>query len=383
MVSAVYVSGKDIETLFPLLKREKPVPNLTVLGKPVAVWVAQAILGAGIEDAIMTYHSIAPNVRGTIGEKISLLECGEESAVNCAIEAVSQTKSNDIALIIGSHIFGGDFLRSSIAGWNEVGGKSLAVLVPDQLSLEERAGRIGVDVEFIGKYVKNASIIGEKDMPYLFTGTILGEREEILDMLKSPGNIREKIVEFLKRTRPSFYIYSGRHSSITSPWALLELVKSLLTDTAGVYISSTAKVSPTAVIEGSVVIEDGATIDHYSVIKGPVYISRGAFVGAHTLLRSGVSVEPFAVIGAGVELKRSYVGYGATIGSHCNVTDSVLGERSTMRPMVVTLNFEVHEAKKRGEAYRKKGSIIGEGAIVNGGTTLKPGSVVEPGQIYP
>ncbi|MEM0178922.1 MAG: hypothetical protein QW326_03090, partial [Fervidicoccaceae archaeon] len=119
------------------------------------------------------------------------------------------------------------------------------------------------------------------------------------------------------------------------------------------------------------------------IIKGPAYISRGAFVGAHTLLRAGVSVEPYAIIGSGAEVKRSYIGMRATIGSHSNVTDSVIGERATLRPLVVTLNFDVHEARKKGEAYRKRGAIVGEGAIVNGGTALRPGSIIEPGQIYP
>lgn len=383
MVSFVYISGTDFENLFPLTKKERPVSNLTVLGRPIAVWIAQTAINSGLRDVIIAYPSISGQVRGAIGEKVSLIECAGKPTVKCAIEAILQAKDNDIALLVGSHIFPPDLLQSALDSWNEAGGRLLAVLVPDQLPPEEKAGRIGVDVEFIGKFVRRAGLFSEGAFPYIFSGSLLGEKEEILSAFNKADSINGALLEMFRRSRPSFYIYSGRYNTLSSPWQLLELVKSLLTETAGIFVSSGAKVSPTAIIEGPVVVEDGATIDHYSVIKGPAYISRGAFVGAHTLLRNGVSLEPYAVVGAGVELKRSYVGSRATIGSNSNVTDSVIGEGATLRPVVVTLNYDVYEAKKKGELYRKRGSIVGEGAIVNGGTTLKPGFIVEPEQVYP
>ena len=383
MVSFVYVSGPDFESLFPLTKREKPVPNTTVLGKPIAVWIAQTALSSGFKDIIVAYPSISGQVREAIGERASLIECSGKPTVECVTEALQKAEEDDIVLLVGSHIFPSEFLQSSLESWNEAGGRLLAVVVPDQLPAEEKAGRIGVDVEFIGRYVRRAGSFGEGAFPYAFSGAILGEREELVSTFSEVRNINDALLDLFRLRKPSFYIYSGRYNTLSSPWQLLELVKSLLTETAGVFVSSSAKVSPTAIIEGPVVVEENATIDHYSVIKGPAYISRGAFIGAHTLLRNGVSVEPFAVVGAGVELKRSYVGARATIGSNSNVTDSVIGEGATLRPVVVTLNYDAYEAKKRGEAYRKRGSIVGEGAVVNGGTTLRPGFVVEPGQIYP
>jgi len=382
MVSVVYVSGLDLESLFPLTKKEKPVPNITVLGKPVAVWIAQAAMSGGFEDIVVAYPSISQQVRASIGEKALLLDCAGKLAARCASEALREAKDDEVALIVGSHVFPPDFLRSAVDSWKESGGARLAVVVPDQPLQEEKIERIGVEVEFIGKYVRRASIIREEASPYTFAGTIVGEKEDLLSFFEGSERAADAVLRALNSGKPSFYIYSGRYTPLASPWKLLELVKSLLSESEGVFIGQDAKVSPTAILEGPVVVESGATIDHYSVIKGPAYISKGAFIGAHTLLRSGVSVEPYAVIGAGVELKRSYVGSRATIGSNSNVTDSVIGERATLRPMVVTLNYDLQEARAKGEAYRKKGAIVGEGAIINGGKTLKPGSVIEPEQLY-
>ncbi|MEM3228696.1 MAG: NDP-sugar synthase [Fervidicoccaceae archaeon] len=383
MVSVVYVSHTSFENLYPLTKRDRSVSNISILGKPVAVWMTQSVLDSGFTDFIVAYPYISQEVRAAVGERTTLIECEEGSEILCAQQAISRAKENDIAFIAGSHMFSSDFLQSALAAWNEAGGKSLAVLVPSQIPHEELAGKIGVEVEFIGKYVKRAALMGDIGSPYLFTGVMFAERDSIVSRLQNSRNLNEVLLKMLNEENPSFYIYSGKYSPISSPWQLLEIVKSLLTETVGMHISSSAKVSPTAILEGPVIIEDDAVIDHYSIIKGPAYISRGAFVGAHTLLRAGVSVEPYAIIGSGAEVKRSYIGMRATIGSHSNVTDSVIGERATLRPLVVTLNFDVHEARKKGEAYRKRGAIVGEGAIVNGGTALRPGSIIEPGQIYP
>jgi glucose-1-phosphate thymidylyltransferase len=152
---------------------------------------------------------------------------------------------------------------------------------------------------------------------------------------------------------------------------------------SGQFISKEAKVSPTAVLEGPVLIEDGAVIDHYTVIKGPVYIGKRSFIGAHSLVRNYVSLEESSVLGSGVEVKRSYIGPRVTIGSNCLVTDSILGENATFKPFVVTLNYDPHEAKRLGEFYIKRGVILGKGSLINGGSVLKPGTIIESRKIYP
>jgi glucose-1-phosphate thymidylyltransferase len=146
------------------------------------------------------------------------------------------------------------------------------------------------------------------------------------------------------------------------------------------YISSGAKVSPTAVLEGPVVVEEGAEVDHYAVVKGPVYIGRGAFVGSHTLIRNYTYIEEGAVVGNAAEISHSLIGERATIGRASFISYSVVGEDAVVEPNATTMSIlregreRLEPIEVRGRTYFKLGALIPRATRVPAGTVLKPGT---------
>jgi glucose-1-phosphate thymidylyltransferase len=146
------------------------------------------------------------------------------------------------------------------------------------------------------------------------------------------------------------------------------------------HISSGARVSPTAVFEGPVVVEEGAEVDHYAVLKGPVYIGRGAFVGSHTLIRNYTYIEEGAVVGNAAEISHSLIGERATIGRASFISYSVVGEDAVVEPNATTMSIlregreRLEPIEVRGRTYFKLGALIPRATRIPAGTVLKPGT---------
>lgn len=384
MITFIYYSHPEVENLYPLTEKNRSVPNIKLLGKPLAFHIISRLRNSSFEKKVI-YPNIEPQVFEAIGRSSYVVDIREGNAIESLRNGIESSKGSEVVVMMGSYLTGLDFIDGLLYTWNEKGGSMMVALVPNI----GRAGifqwDVGVDVEFISGAVKKAyRLTSSGEAPYIFSGIIASEKETLLKYLTAgQGSLVEIITNMINAERPSFYIYSGKYTPLGDAWSILEAIKTLLQEQSGTYISKEAKVSPTAIIEGPVFIDDGASVDHYAVIKGPVYLGKNSFVGAHSLVRNYASIEEQSVIGSGVEVKRSYLGPRTTVGSNCLVTDSVLGEGSTLKPFVVTLNYDPHEAKILGEAYIKRGIILGEYALIKGGTVLKPNLKIEPKIVYP
>ena len=133
-----------------------------------------------------------------------------------------------------------------------------------------------------------------------------------------------------------------------------------------VWVHKTAKVAPTALIQGPTVIGAGTEVRHCAFIRGSALVGEGCVVGNSTEIKN-------AVIFDGVQIPHyNYVG------------DSILGFRSHMGAGVVASNFRsdkgnvnVHDGNETIETgLRKLGAILGDGSDVGCNSVLCPGSVV-------
>ena len=133
-----------------------------------------------------------------------------------------------------------------------------------------------------------------------------------------------------------------------------------------VWVHKTAKVAPTALIQGPTVIGAGTEVRHCAFIRGSALVGEGCVVGNSTEIKN-------AVIFDNVQIPHyNYVG------------DSILGFRSHMGAGVVASNFRsdkgnvnVHDGNETIETgLRKLGAILGDGSDVGCNSVLCPGSVV-------
>ena len=173
----------------------------------------------------------------------------------------------------------------------------------------------------------------------------------------------------------------------TYPWEalaeisafILELGASLPADEydkvgENVWIAKSAKVAPTAYINGPAIIGREAEVRHCAFIRGNALIGDGAVVGNSTELKNVILFDKVQVP------HYNYVG------------DSILGYRAHMGAGSITSNVKsdkknvvIKDGAETIETNRKKvGAMLGDDVEVGCGTILNPGSVVgKNSNIYP
>ena len=176
-------------------------------------------------------------------------------------------------------------------------------------------------------------------------------------------------------------------NGVTYPWEvlpkissfILELGKTLSEDDyekrgENVWIAKSAKVAPTAFINGPAIIGKDAEIRHCAFIRGNAIVGEGAVVGNSTELKNVILFNKVQVP------HYNYVG------------DSILGYKSHMGAGSITSNVKSDKklvVVKAGEekietGMKKFGAMLGDEVEVGCGSVLNPGTVVgNHSNIYP
>ncbi len=175
--------------------------------------------------------------------------------------------------------------------------------------------------------------------------------------------------------------------SAVYPWEVLPKIKEFIIELGNqlnkdeyeqkgenVWIAKTAKVAPTAYINGPAIIGKDAEIRHCAFIRGNAIIGEGAVVGNSTELKNVILFNKVQVP------HYNYVG------------DSILGYKSHMGAGSITSNVKSDKklvVVKNGDAkietgLKKFGAMIGDNVEVGCGSILNPGSVIGKNtNIYP
>jgi UDP-N-acetylglucosamine diphosphorylase / glucose-1-phosphate thymidylyltransferase / UDP-N-acetylgalactosamine diphosphorylase / glucosamine-1-phosphate N-acetyltransferase / galactosamine-1-phosphate N-acetyltransferase len=144
----------------------------------------------------------------------------------------------------------------------------------------------------------------------------------------------------------------------------------------------------TKVLGDDIVIHETARVHPSAVIEGPVFIGRDAMIRPGANVRGGSWIGERAVVGTNTEVKRGIFLPGA-MALHLNyVGDSILGANAKLAAGTILSNFR-HDGASisiRGTdtGRRKLGAILGDGVLTGCNSVLHPGCVVgRETQIYP
>ena len=141
-----------------------------------------------------------------------------------------------------------------------------------------------------------------------------------------------------------------------------------------VWIAKTAKVAPTAYINGPAIIGKEAEIRHCAFIRGNAIVGEGAVVGNSTELKNVILFNKVQVP------HYNYVG------------DSILGYKAHMGAGSITSNVKsdkqlviIKNGTEKIETNRKKvGAMLGDNVEVGCGSVLNPGTIIgKNSNIYP
>ena len=144
--------------------------------------------------------------------------------------------------------------------------------------------------------------------------------------------------------------------------------------TEDVWIAKSAKVAPSAAINGPCIIGENTEVRHCAFIRGNALVGNGAVVGNSTELKNvilfdGVQVPHYNYVGDSVLGYRSHLGAGS-------ITSNV---KSDKLPVVI------HATDAPIDTGRKKvGALVGDFVEVGCGSVLNPGTVIGPNSnVYP
>lgn len=143
-----------------------------------------------------------------------------------------------------------------------------------------------------------------------------------------------------------------------------------------IWVARSAKVAPTACLNGPLIIDEDAEVRHCAFIRGNAIVGKGSVVGNSTELKNVVIFDSVQVP------HYNYVG------------DSVLGYKSHMGAGSITSNVKsdktlvVVKDNKSGQematGLKKFGAMLGDYVEVGCNSVLNPGSVIGPHtNVYP
>lgn len=141
-----------------------------------------------------------------------------------------------------------------------------------------------------------------------------------------------------------------------------------------IWVARSAKVAPTACLNGPLIIDEEAEVRHCAFIRGNAIVGRGAVVGNSTELKNTVLFNKVQVP------HYNYVG------------DSVLGFKSHMGAGSITSNVKSDKTlvvvKGKGikleTGLKKMGAMLGDRVEVGCNSVLNPGTVIgKDSNVYP
>lgn len=182
-------------------------------------------------------------------------------------------------------------------------------------------------------------------------------------------------------------IAAGIFEDVIYPWEVLSKISAFILELGetlredeyekrgeNIWIARSARVAPTACINGPAIIGKEAEVRHCAFIRGNAIVGEGAVAGNSTELKNVILFNKVQVP------HYNYVG------------DSVLGYKAHMGAGSVTSNVKSDKTLvvvKAGEAelqtgLKKFGAMLGDGVEVGCNSVLNPGTVIgRHSNIYP
>lgn len=166
---------------------------------------------------------------------------------------------------------------------------------------------------------------------------------------------------------------------VTYPWEVLPKISAFILELGAtlpgedyekrgedIWIAKTAKVAPTAFINGPAIIGKGAEVRHCAFIRGNAIVGEGAVVGNSTELKNvvlfnKVQVPHYNYVGDSILGYRSHMGAGS-------ITSNVKSDKKLVVVKSPDGNIET--------GMKKFGAMLGDEVEVGCGSVLNPGTVV-------
>ena len=167
---------------------------------------------------------------------------------------------------------------------------------------------------------------------------------------------------------------AGIFEGLTYPWEALPKIKDYILslgptldkneyDQIGedIWVAKSAKVAPTASLNGPLIICPGAEVRHCAFIRGSAFVGCNCVIGNSTELKNciifeGAQVPHYNYIGDAILGYKSHLGAGDNVEVGCNSVlnpGTVIGRGTNVYPLSM-----VRGAVPPGSIYKKQGEVV-------------------------
>lgn len=391
IVAIILAAGKGTR-----MKSRTPKVLHEILGKPIILYVLDALKAAGVKDTItVAGHGIdllkKTVTKARIVEQKKLLGSGD--AVATARKAL-ENYSGDVLVICGDTPLVRSQTIAAIIEKHKSSGADLTLLtakLKDPMGygriIRDGAGAVQKIVE-----EENANLY-EEGVNEVNVGTYCFKARPLFKALEAVRPDSRKKEIFLTDTVGIMHREGRRVETlevddveemigINSRQDLAEATQSMkrrILDeimSGGVTIEDPAS---TTVYQG-VTIGPDSVIHPNTVIQSDVAIGAGCLIGPFARIRPHVRIGDGVEVGNFVELVRTTIGAGSKVKHHTYLGDTTVGEGVNIGAGTITANYD---GKEKNRTVIEDGAFIGVGAILIAPVRIGKGAVVGAGSVVP
>jgi bifunctional UDP-N-acetylglucosamine pyrophosphorylase/glucosamine-1-phosphate N-acetyltransferase len=361
------------------LTESTPKPMLPVGDRPLVAHTATTAIEAGASELIIVVGYEAQAVRDFFGTEyrgvpVTFARQEHQRGTADALRAARPHLDAQFAVLNGDNLYRTADLQELFEAGPAIG--AIRVETPQNYGvLSTVEGRVTDIVEKPADPPSNLANAGA----YVFPT----EAREWLDVDESDRGeyeLTDVVARAIDKSSVSV-VELDRWLDVGRPWELLEATEWKLTELEGAIEGA---VDDSATLRGTVVVEEGATIEPGVVIEGPVLVRSGATVGPNAYVRGHSVLCENTNIGQSVEIKNSIIMQGTAVPHLSYVGDSVLGRNVNFGAGTTVANLRHDDEPVRmtvkGERVstgrRKFGVVVGDGTKTAINTTLNAGVVL-------
>lgn len=176
-------------------------------------------------------------------------------------------------------------------------------------------------------------------------------------------------------------------NDVTYPWEVLPKISTFIKELGAtldpevyekrgedIWVAKSAKVAPTACLNGPLIVDEEAEIRHCAFVRGSAIVGKGAVVGNSTELKNvvlfnKVQVPHYNYVGD------SILGYKAHMGAG-SITSNVKSDKTLVVIKAIGNPIET--------GLKKVGAMLGDNVEVGCNSVLNPGTVIgKNSNVYP
>ncbi|MHA2228040.1 MAG: bifunctional sugar-1-phosphate nucleotidylyltransferase/acetyltransferase [Candidatus Thorarchaeota archaeon] len=387
MKALVLTAGQG-NRLRPIASRRSKA-MLKIAGKPVMEYIIESLKANGINDIVVVVghgrdelidHFQHGGNRGVqIRYVVQLEQKGVEDAILCARNEIENDE--EFLLVNGDVLVESDMVSRTLNNHKtmEADITMLVTLVsnPEQFGTV-KIGRNGVVEALVEKggpdrYVSNYAVAGVS----VFSTQVISllEQHETMELTV------EKLIE--GKSKVAAAVWEKEWAEFTWPWDILKANRIILDrelSGKGSFISESADVHNSVVLEGPVFIDDDTTIRPGTTLRGPIHIGKGAYVGNNSLIRDYTSLCDGVHIGYAVEVRNSMIFDNVRLGRMTYLADSIVGANTCIEAGAQLWNWRpgtkpLFLANEKGPVeipLKKFGAIIGDNVVIGVNSSIYP-----------